>query len=245
MSKLLITKTTSLDSIRQTVSTLREQKGKEKETLKLIDEALSFGHDFVANLFFEKALTYQHIYMIDNTNKKALSDMEKAVNEAKDFVIKNNLLDTFESMHYIFLGKVADYKGQYKKAINYYKKSGKGFESMAHLSYSMIMAGQIESGYKLAIETYNGLINSPEGKKLQEKDYETWSIWMSGVTIRSVRALLDKKAYPKSNTLNDWLKQVEAWVKDTEKYLNRKDQFSYRRAEIKNLWKKIENYKKK
>ena len=37
MDKLLITKTTSLEEIRQEIGKLREQKGKEKETLKLIE----------------------------------------------------------------------------------------------------------------------------------------------------------------------------------------------------------------
>jgi beta-xylosidase len=88
MKKLLITKTTSVEDIRQEIANLREQKGKETETLKLINESKDFGHDFVANLFFEEALTYQRLYMNDNSDKKALSDMEKTILKASFYVNK-------------------------------------------------------------------------------------------------------------------------------------------------------------
>lgn len=70
LNKILITKSTSPEEISKYIFTLREQKGMEKEVLKVINEALSFGHEFIANLFFEEALTNQHLYMNDNSNKK-------------------------------------------------------------------------------------------------------------------------------------------------------------------------------
>ncbi len=88
LDKLLITKNTSLEEIKHAIGKLREQKGKEKETLKLIDESLSFGNYFVANLFFEEALTYQHLYMNDNADNKAISNMEKTILKASLYVNK-------------------------------------------------------------------------------------------------------------------------------------------------------------
>lgn len=244
-NKLLITKTTSLEEIRQEIGKLREQKGKEKETLKLINEALLFGHDFVVNLFFEEALTYQHLYMNDNSNKKALLDMEKTILKASFYVNKYKITK-LNSRMFRFMGRVADYRGQYKKAINYYKKSIKFvkldpepfriLELQAFLSYSIIMSGEYTKGYKLAKNIYDKLINSTEGKNLKKNDYTTWAIWMSGITIRTVSALVDKK-------VNFNQTEIENWIKDTEKYLDKKDAFSYRKTEIKELWTKLQNSK--
>lgn len=225
MNKLLITKTTSFEEIRQIIGNLREQKGKERETLKLIDESLSFGHDFVANLYFEKALVYQHL--------KSISEMEEAVLKAKFYIDKYKLI-SLKTRFFTFLGKVEDLKGRYDKAAINYKKAGKSFEVLGHLSYSMIMSGQSKKGYKLAKDIYQKFFESKEGKELKKKNYNTWAVWMSGITIRTVNAILDKK-------LNFDLKEVEKWISDTEKYLNIKDKFSYRKQEVKELWTRLKN----
>lgn len=243
MDKLLITKTSSFEEIRQEIGKLREQKGKEAETLKLINEALLFGHGFVINLFFEEALTYQHLYMSDLSNKKALSDMEKTILKASFYVNKFKL-NEWNSRLYRFVGRVADYRGQYKKAISYYKKAIKFvnldpepfrvLELEAFLSYSIMMSGEYVKGYKLAKNIYDKFINSTEGKNLKKNDYSTWVIWMSGITIRTVEALIVKK-------VNFNLKDIESWIKDTEKYLEKDGSFSYRKMEIKNIWTKLKN----
>ena len=243
MYKLLITKTTSLEEIRQEIGKLREQKGKEAETLKLINEALLFGHDFVINLFFEEALTHQHLYMNDNSDKKALSDMEKTILKASFYVNKYKITK-LNSRLFRFMGRVADYKRQYKKAISYYKKAIKFvnldpepfriLELEAFLSYSILMSGDHIKGYKLSKKIYNKFITSPEGKKLMKNDYNTWVIWMSGITIRTIDALTSKK-------VNFNLIDIENWIKDTEKYLSEKDAFSYRKMEIEKIWTKLKN----
>ncbi|EKE05734.1 MAG: hypothetical protein ACD_19C00182G0062 [uncultured bacterium] len=235
LNKLLITNTTSLEEIRQAIGVLREQKGKEKETLKLIEEALVFGHGFVANLFFEEALTYQHLYMSDSSNKKALFDMEKSILKASFYVNKYKIVN-LNSRLFRFMGKVADYKKQYKKAINYYRKAGKNLEIEGFISYSTIMSGQTTIGYKLAKSVYKKFLDSKEGKELQKNDYNAWAIWMSGIAIRTVNALIDIK-------VNFNKQEIESWIKDTEKYLMKNDSFSYRKMEIKELWTKLQNYK--
>lgn len=227
MDKLLITKNTSLEEIRQAIGKLREQKGKEKETLKLIEEALSFGHDFVANLYLEEALTYQHLNQI--------SEMENAVLKAKKYIDEYNIKGLNHRI-FVFLGKVSDSKGQYDEAIICYKKSGKIFESLSHLAYSLIMDGQHTKGYKLAKDVYDKFLNSKEGKELKKKDYDTWIIWMSGLVVRTINALISKKV--KFDRV-----EIEKWLKNTEMYLDKKDIFSYRKAEIKELWTKLQNSK--
>lgn len=217
----------TFEEIRQEIGTLREQKGKEKEALKLINEALSSGHDFMANLFFEEVLTYQHL--------GSAAEMEKSVLKAKNYIDRYKIIELKPRL-YTFLGKVYDLKKQYKKAVNAYKKSDKNLEVTGHLSYSMIMSGQIIKGYKLAKSTYNKFFESNEGKELNKKDYSTWAIWMSGVTIRTVSALVENK-------VNFKLKEIEDWIINTEKYLDKKDVFSYRKAEIKELWIKLKNFK--
>lgn len=218
----------TFEEIRQLIGNLREQKGKEKETLKLIDEVLSFGHGFVVNLLFEEALTYQHLGLV--------IEMEKSVLKAKKYIGNYKIIELKPRLN-IFLGKVYDSKKQYKKAISAFKNSDKSFEATGHLSYSMIMDGQTDSGYKLAKSTYKKFFDSKEGKELKKKDYSAWAIWMSGLVIRTINALIAK-------SVNFNSKEIEDWIKNTEKYLDNKNLFSYRKEEIKKLWTKLQNYKK-
>ena len=82
------------------VAILREKKGREKDVLNLIDQALKFGHDWVINLFWEEALTWQHLIMNENTKlngadkiKKsaAILQMQKTILRAKFYVEKYEL----------------------------------------------------------------------------------------------------------------------------------------------------------
>ncbi len=243
MNKLLIIKTTSLEEIRQEIGKLREQKGKENDVLKLIFESKSLGHDFVANLFFEEALTYQHIFMNDRSNREAMLNMEKSILEASNYINKHKI-NKLNSRLFRFMGRVSDYKGQYKKAISYYKKAIKFveldpepfriLELEAFLSYSMIMSEDYTKGVKYAKKIYDKFISSNIGKKLMKNDYNTWAIWMSGITIRTAMALIEKK-------VNFNLEDIKNWIKDTESYLNKDNSFSYRKEEIKELWTKLKN----
>src|SRR3989344_2172605 len=121
-NKLLITRSTSPEEVSEYIKILREQKGKERETLKIINEALTFGHEFVVNLFFEEALTYQHLYMTDNGDKESLINVQKSILKA-GFYIKKYSLVKWLSRYHRFLGRIEDYKKNYKKAIFYYKKA--------------------------------------------------------------------------------------------------------------------------
>lgn len=241
LQKLLITKTTSPEEISEYIKNLREQKGKEKQTLEAINKAFTFGHDFVVNLFFEEALTYQHMVMNDPSNKAALLKMQESVFKA-EYYIKKYKLTHWNSRLFRYKGRLSDYKKDYKKAVEFYKKSiyfvksdsepFRRLELEAFLSYSQIMSGKYDTGYKLARKTYNKFFNSKEGKNLRSYDNQTWGIWASGITIRTINAFLDKKLIFKRG-------EFENWLFDTEKLLKTKKDFSYRLDEIKVLKKKL------
>jgi tetratricopeptide (TPR) repeat protein len=235
---LLITQQTSPEEVKIFISKLREQKGKENETLKLINEALSFGHQFVVNLFFEEALTNQHLYMNDNSNKGALIDMQNSVLKA-GFYIKKYNLDMWLSRYFRFLGRIEDYKKNFKKSISYYKKAIKYveidpepfrvFELEGFLAFAIIMSGQVERGFKYSKKVYAKYLTTKVGINLKQKDYFTWEVWRSGVAIRTITALLDLKY-----TFN--LKDALLWLNEVKIELNKKEyDFSYRKIELTSL----------
>jgi len=97
---LSITPSTSPKEISDLIAKLREQKGKEKETLAVIDKAMRYGSDHLVNLFWEKALTYQHLVMNEDSKgdkadavkrKKNLLAMEQTVKWAKYFIVRYDL----------------------------------------------------------------------------------------------------------------------------------------------------------
>lgn len=242
LNKLLITKETSPQEVTKYISILREQKGKEKEVLKIINEALSFGHEFVANLFFEEALTNQHLYMNDSSNKKALVDMQKSVLKAGLYINKYNLTK-WQSRYFRFLGRIEDYKKNFKKSSFYYKKSIKFvnsdpepfrvFELEGFLAFAILMSGDIKKGYKYSKDVYSKYTKTKIGIDLKKKDYFTWEVWRSGVVIRTINALIDKKV-----TLN--LSEITKWIKEVEAELGVKGyDFSYRRLELSDLKEKL------
>jgi hypothetical protein len=238
LNKLLITKSTSPEEVTKFISVLREQKGKEKEVLKIINEALLFGHEFVTNLFFEEALTNQHLYMNDNGNKKALIDMQNSVLKAGFYINKFNVTK-WQSRLFRFLGRIEDYKKNFKKAIFYYKKSIKYvssdfepfriFELEGFLAYATIQSGKIKNGFNLSKKVFNKFITSKTALSLKKNNFTTWTIWFSSVVINTYNALLDQN-------VNFDLEISKKWVKIAEDELNsKKDEFLYRKKEISNL----------
>lgn len=245
LKKLLITTNTSPEEISDYIKNLREQKGKEVEVLKVVDSALEYGHDFVINLFWEEALTYQHMVMNDPLNRGALMKMQESILKAKFYITKYKLTH-WNSRLYRFLGRLSDYQKDYKKAVNFYKKAIKFYktdpeiklgyprnlELEAFLSFSLIMSGSFSKGSKLAKTTYKKFFETKEGRNLKKLDYMTWGIWMSGITIRTINAFVDKKLLFNR-------KEFLSWLNETEKYLKPASLFSYRLSEIEDLKQKF------
>jgi tetratricopeptide (TPR) repeat protein len=252
---LQITSKSSPKEISDYIAKLREQKGKEQEVLHLIEKSLSFGHDFVINLFWEKALTNQHLIMNEDAkgesaNKKARSHnllkMEQTVMNAKYYIVRFDL-ERWKHRLYRFMGRICDYQGDYKRAITYYKKSisyakidpeyleyryPRWLEVKGFLSFSLIMSGSTSRGYELAWKTFNNFDTDRDAIFLKENDYVTWAIWKSGIPVRTINAFLDKKVTFDRKDAVKWLLQVEALLRGDRN-------FKYRKNEVILLRKKL------
>jgi hypothetical protein len=249
-----ITSNTTLKEILKKISELREQKGKERETLLLIEQAFPTGHEFVVNLLWEKALTYQHLLRNEELKqtkannefrKECVFKMKEAAMLAKYYVVRFDL-DLWKSRMYLFLGKVDDFSEDYVSAIKNYKRSlrfvrfdpnfKKGIpvslEIDGHLSFSMIKNGQVQKGYDLAMATYNKFDSDKMALSLKDDDFYTWAVWKSGVALRSTAALLEIKSTEQKADLKDWLNDVENILVPQKDFSYRFDQLKALKAKL-------------
>lgn len=225
--------------IKEKIASLREEKGKEKQTLLLVSDAVRFGHGLVVNLMWERVLSYQHMVM--NGDKNALSKMESETLSAFKYVKDNNLKE-WQSRAYRFLGRLHDYQNKFSISVQDYKKAIEivgldsepfiKFELEGFLSYAYIMTGKVDLGYKLAIQTFDKYNSSVLGKSLKKNDYPTWAIWKSGIPIRTLGAFLSKN-------INFDKKLAKKWILEIENDLQ-KGEFSYRKSELKTLKEKLQ-----
>lgn len=220
--------------ISEAIEYIREKKGKEGTALAWIDEAIRFGMGFITNLYFERILVYQHIVMEEDSKPEdkrdltrrrgALAKMEAATHVAMEYV-QTNKLKEWESRAYRFLGRLENYKGEYWKSITAYKKAlslakldpeyvEKGvprwLELESMITAPLILSGQIKAGIELAKRAFKKYDTNLEAKVLKRKDYFTWAVWRSGIPIRVLAALEDKKVvYDKAEMLV-WLERAES-----------------------------------
>jgi tetratricopeptide (TPR) repeat protein len=247
-----------------TISHLREQKGKEKEVLALIREAIESGNSYIIQLFWEEFIVHQHIVMAERAKpqggkesekvRKALLGMEMAVKEA-DYYIKKYQLEQWGHRLHRFWGRLYDYKSLFKKAAAEYKKAiplarldpeviekryPRDIEVRAFLSYSLIMSGETKKGMALAKEAYGQLRESGDGTYLKTKDYFTWAVWLSGIPIRTIGALIDRNIIFKRREMLSWLSEVERVlvIPKGERTWGDKN-FQFRKDEIEALKKRL------
>lgn len=239
--KLLITKSTSPEEMVEYIQTLREKKGKEKETLKLIDEALSFGHDFVTNLFFEEALTYQHMVMNDFSNKKAFINMQNAILKA-DFYIQKYSLAKWLSRYYRFLGRIEDYRKDFRKACSYYKKAIKyvGIDPEPYRILELegfLLSSELNlDKYKDILKRLNKLLirfeNTKVGIDLKKHDYKTWAIWKSGIVIRTINSLVERHVGFNKDEVNKLILEVKDDMKPEKRFEYRVEELNKLRLKL-------------
>ncbi len=239
------------------IASLREQKGKEKEALALIEKALSFGYGLVINLFWEEALVYQHTVMVEDAKpeeernerkrREALRKMEEAILKGK-FHVEKYKLRVWESRLHRFLGRLNDYKGDFNKSVSEYKKAiplarldpdftQKGYprwlELEGFLAYALVMSGKTEEGISLAKGTFKKFDTTREGEALAKKDYYTWAVWKSGISIRVIGALLKRGITFSRKQMVIWLAEAEkvlAYPKDAKIWGDKN--FQFRKDEI-------------
>ena len=256
-SMLNISLQTKLKDILKEISVLREEKGREEDVAKVIEKALRAGHDWEVNLLFEKALNYQHMVMNEeakNENDKdlvarktSLLNMEETILEAKFYIEKYKLMQWKSRIHR-FLGRLYDYKNESKKAIAEYekaltfvnedpdyaeKKIPRNLELEAFLAYSTLQSGDMERGLEMSRRTYEKFNKTVEGKRLKKKDYVTWAIWKSGVSIRTIKALLEQSVEFDKKVMLNWLNEAEKDLNPINKKLW--SDFSYRKNEINSI----------
>ncbi len=266
MNKFLqkIDLSTPPSKVLQTITVARERKNKGNETLELINKAISTTHDYIVNLYFERAHIFQLNIMTERDKlekgdykKKvdALKMMEKYIKETEKYIVENKL-DRWLSRLYRFYGKLYEYKRNYKNAVEYYKKSLKywktdpevvekniprNFELEGFLSSSIIMSGNSEKGLKMAKKVYGKYELTKEGRDLKRKDYTTWAIWRTGVVIYAARGLIEGRLKRDVKEINNWLSEAEKLLYPPKNVKTWAD-FQYRRDEIsalKQLLKKV------
>jgi tetratricopeptide (TPR) repeat protein len=192
----------------------------------------------------------------ENADRKVrsvyLSKMEEAVKHAGYFIVRFDQ-ERWKHRLYRFLGRVSDYKGDYKRAISYYKKAisyakidpeyleykyPRWLEVRGFLSASMIMSGETGRGHTLAVETFAIFDTDEDAIFLKKNDYVTWAIWKSGIPIRTINALLDRKVtFDKKEALS-WLSQTENIFispKNNQLWAD----FQYRKDEMRTLLAKL------
>lgn len=246
------------------VATLREKKGKSGETLQLLDSVLESAQDLVVNLMLERHLLYQHIVMEEDAKNKSKRNKDRRRIGAKNMglvaievfnYVKTNNLNRWFSRVNRCLGRVADYKGEYKKAIGCYKKAIKyakhdpevvkeivprELEYNAFLAHSTMMSGQVDKGFKFAKDTYKEF-DRRDGMKLKKKDYPTWAIWKSGIPIRMINGLIKLGEGFDRKEMVEWLDNAEKLLtipKGSKKWLGKVD-FGFRKDEIKAVRRKL------
>lgn len=234
------------------IQTMREEKGKEQETLKEIKNLMAKTKDdpgTLSTLNWEASLVWQHVVM--NEMAKDESDQDtKVMKEARENmaeyaktahkIIVDNKLNKL-GVSYRFLGRVSDYGQDYKEALKNYGKalgelpddSFSILEVRAFIAYSTVMNGDVDEGMDLARQVYDDFRNSDLGKKLKEDDYFVWAAWMSGIAPRQLFALKEVGAEYDKDEMKTWLTDSkEELLNPTGKATWGDDKFQFRVDEL-------------
>ena len=241
------------EGLLEEIRILREQKGKEKQALALMNKSLKEGQDFVIELLWEEALIHQHSYMI-KPSSEALQNMEGSIKTAGYFIQKFGLKNYISRLER-YLGRINDYKGNFEDSIKNYKKAIKyahldpfylneskpvRLELEGFLSYALLMSGEVEVGLSMARVVYQKF-EEKEGKELKARDYPTWAIWRSGIPIRIVEGLINKKEKFDRGKMLSWLDQAEKLIQKPvySKRWGGKVDFSFRKEEFRKVRKNL------
>lgn len=185
----------------QRISLLREQKGREIDTLnaiKSLKPRVEDDQDFssLALLYFEEAFTYQHLFMSHIETDTNLKLMEEAALEAHHIITTNQLSTLLPDSHRM-LGRVKDYQKNYLAAYDHYQwaldayqkdNHPRVFEIKSFISTNLVNQGRHQDGLDLAKKTYRDFDTLP----LKQTDYYTWAVWKTGIFPRISNALLSQ-----------------------------------------------------
>jgi len=222
----------NLKSKLKDIASLREKKGEEQETLEEINNLLPRAEQegewkMVATLHWEAHLVWQHTVMTElskTEDKRDQEAMKKGTEKMMEFaekarnVIEKHDIDDMAGGTYRFLGRAATYAGDHAKAKEHYEKaiskySGKNLRSTLEvngfIAEALIKMGSIQDGLKLAREAYDGFYNSELGNEIKEKDFFTWTVWMSGIPSRVCNALIEGGHEFDKEKMRGWLEETK------------------------------------
>jgi hypothetical protein len=210
----------SLPVWRNKIASLREQPGKENETLNLIkkvkEKAKSFGeHEHVVNLYWEEYLVGKHMLMAvrDGSTSGPLEKakfvaeglflMKNSSSQAASYIDKHSV-ESLRPRSHRFLGEMDMLTKQPKKAVEHFKTGIELFKQMEEpaqrvnalelsgfLAEALIFSGRINEGITIAQETFDAY-DEGDGVTLKERDYYTWAVWKSGCATKVWNALNQK-----------------------------------------------------
>lgn len=202
----------------------REKKGTSEVLIphirKVREEVEKLGEtSTVVQLYQEEFLSAQHMVMEEKAKKlkanpfraaKGMFIMETTSKVMEKYTEGNgeNLDPVIKARVFRFLGRYADYKGQFGKSEAYYRKGLAYFdqstkpeerfnrlEFLGFLSYSLIKQGKTEEGIDLVQQTLKNFDESDEGKWLKENNYYAWAVWKSGIEIRTSEHIVKTKDF--------------------------------------------------
>jgi len=260
----------SLHDWRLALATLREKKGMETVVIHLgnalVDSASRLGlHGDVVDLLWEGFLSGQHMVMNEYAKKeidrdkrlieKGLEVMDETAVRAHGYIEEHNL-DNIKARSYRFLGRLADYKGDFTTAIDHYSHAVSSFkkesnplvrvnrlEIQGFLAFSMMKSDRVEDGLELAKSTFRDFNESEDGLELKKADYFTWAVWASGIPIRTVETLIDKGVLTDKEWAQQWISQIESILIIPEGDETWGDKtFEYRKDEVKRVRSKLERF---
>lgn len=216
------------------IATLRETKGKEQDTYKLIDEAKkeTTQPDILAKLYWEESLVAQHEVMNEKSSntpnqetiEQATKHMEEAAQGANKIIQENNL-EKMKGTAYRFLGNTYRYKKDYKKAQEYFEKALEAYQEQGDkgtleirgfIASTLVHNNNPEGGIKLALETFDAYETEEKAKKLKQNDYFTWAVWRSGIIPRLIEALEETNSEYDKETILEYLNESERILKEPE-----------------------------
>jgi hypothetical protein len=226
----------NLPKVLEKIALTRETKGTSETLIPYIHfvrgEAQKLGElSTVVQLYQEEFLSGQHMVMEERSKRFSANPFRLAkgifVMESTSREMEKYLGDSGEKLDavvkariYRYLGRYADYKHQYHKSEEYYRKGLLFFdqseniderfnklEFLGFLSYSLLKQGKTKEGLEMATSTLSKFDDSEEGKWLKENSYYTWAVWKSGIEIRTAEHLLNSKE-PDSRVLAKGLIKV-------------------------------------
>ncbi len=228
----------NLPAILTQIAIEREKKGTSEVLIpyihKVREEAEKLGETSTfVQLYQEEFLSAQHMVMEEKAKKlkanplraaKGIFIMETTSKAMEKYTEGNdeNLDPVIKARVYRFLGRYADYKGQfgkseahYRKGLEYFDQSTKPeerfnrLEFLGFLSYSLIKQGKTEEGLGLAQQTLKDFDDSDEGKWLKENNYYTWAVWKSGIEIRTADNIAKNKDSERADLAKSFLANAE------------------------------------